>query len=74
VRCFMVNCRRAMPGNGILRADRTAGGHHAPGCVEWCSPWLQRTRTPDATELAEVIEHVRRLAIQRRILSHGAAS
>lgn len=46
----------------------------APGCVEWCSPWLQRTRTPDATELAEVIEHVRCLAIQRRVLSPSAVA
>jgi hypothetical protein len=41
----------------------------APECVAWCTPLLERTRTPNLAELGEVIEHVRRTAIERRILT-----
>ncbi|MEP7124295.1 MAG: hypothetical protein ABJE95_25430 [Byssovorax sp.] len=38
-------------------------------CVQWCSPLLERTRTPGASELTEVIAHVRSTAIKRKIFS-----
>ncbi len=40
-----------------------------PECVAWCSPMLERTRTPNVAELAEVIGHVRRTAVEKKILS-----